>query len=39
MTKYVNQWKEAYFYVDPSKTSVKKFKPLFEKAYNKLTGE
>ena len=39
MTKYETQWKEAYFYLDPAKTSVKEFKPLFEKAYSKLTGE
>lgn len=39
MTKYEQQWKEAYFYIDPTKTRVMDFKPLFELAYRKLAVE
>jgi len=39
MTKYVSAWKEAYYYIDPKQTKVSDFKPLFEKAYRKLTGD
>ena len=38
MTKYENGWKEAVYYITPRKTEVKKFLPLFEMAYKKLTG-
>ena len=39
MTKYSNQWKEAYYYIDPARTKTKQFLPLFEMAYKKLTGD
>ena len=39
MTKYEAQWKEAVYYIEPEKTKTKDFLPIFEKAYNKLTGE
>lgn len=39
MTKYENNWKEAVYYIEPSKTKVVTFLPLFEMAYKKLTGE
>ena len=39
MTKYVNQWKQAYYYIKPGETKTKDFLPLFEMAYKKLTGE
>jgi hypothetical protein len=39
MTKYQGMWKEAVFYIDPQKTKTRDFSELFEKAYNKLTGE
>lgn len=39
MTKYESQWKEANFNIDPGKTRVADFKPLFELAYRRLTGD
>lgn len=39
MTKYDSPWKEAVYYIDPKKTKAADFIPLFEKAYNKLTGD
>lgn len=39
MTKYINQWKQAYYYIKPRETKTKDFLPLFEMAYKKLTGE
>lgn len=39
MTKYENLWKEAIYYIDPQKTKTNTFLPLFEMAYQKLTGE
>lgn len=39
MTKYETQWKEAVYYIDPKKTKVHEFIPLFEMAYKKLSGE
>ncbi|MDP9202373.1 MAG: hypothetical protein M3P26_10650 [Gemmatimonadota bacterium] len=39
ITKYESHWKEAYVYVDPSKTKVLDLLPLFEAAYGKLTGK
>ncbi len=38
MTKYENLWKEATYYIEPGKTRTKQFLPLFEMAYQKLTG-
>ena len=39
MTKYDKQWKEANYYIDPNKTKVEDYIPLFELAYKRLTGE
>jgi hypothetical protein len=39
ITKYETQWKEAYVYVEPSKTKIHDILPLFEAAYNKLSGQ
>lgn len=39
MTKYESLWKEAVYYIEPGKTKTKDFLPLFEMAYQKLTGE
>jgi hypothetical protein len=39
MTKYENLWKEAVYYIEPAKTKTKDFLPLFEMAYQKLTGD
>lgn len=39
VTKYETQWKEGIFYIDPGKTKVADFKPLFELAYRRLTGD
>jgi len=38
MTKYSEQWKQAYYYIEPGKTKSKEYLELFEKAYRKLTG-
>lgn len=39
ITRYENQWKEAIYYIEPGKTKIKDFLPLFEFAYKKLTGD
>lgn len=39
MTKYDKEWKEAAYYIDPTKTKTKEFLELFEKAYKRLIGE
>lgn len=39
ITKYVNQWKEAYYYIEPNKTKVEDFLDLFESSYKKVTGD
>lgn len=39
MTRYEKHWKEAVYYIDPGETKVPDFKPLFELAYRKLSGE
>lgn len=39
MTKYINQWKQAYYYIKPGETITKDFMSLFEMAYKKLTGD
>jgi len=39
MTKYEGQWKEAIYHIDPGTTKIPTFKPLFELAYKKLTGD
>lgn len=38
MTRYEDLWKEASYYIDPGKTKVEDYLPLFEFAYKKLTG-
>ncbi|HVQ40261.1 MAG TPA: hypothetical protein VMS31_22155 [Pyrinomonadaceae bacterium] len=38
-TRYETQWKQAVYYIEPGKTKVEDFIPLFEKAYRRLTGE
>ena len=38
MTKYESQWKQALYYIEPGKTMVKDYEPLFEMSYRKLTG-
>lgn len=38
ITRYESQWKQAVYYIEPSKTKVKDYEPLFEMAYKKLTG-
>jgi hypothetical protein len=39
MTRYETQWKEAVFYIQPEKTKVHQYMPLFELAYRKLAGK
>ena len=39
MSKYENQWKEAVYNISPDKTKISNFKPLFERAYKKLSGD
>jgi len=39
MDRYEDQWKEAVYKIDPIKTKVKTFSPLFEKALNSITGK
>ena len=39
MSRYESQWKQAVYYIDPQKTKVNKFKPLFEFAYKKFSGD
>ena len=39
ITRYESQWKEAYIYVDPAKTKLHEFIPLFQAAYGKLSGQ
>lgn len=39
MTRYETEWKEAVFYIDSGKTKIPHFKPLFELAYKKLSGD
>lgn len=39
MTRYDTQWKQAVYYIDPSKTKVNDYVPLFELAYKKQSGD
>jgi hypothetical protein len=39
MTKYVPQWKQAVYYIEPGKTKIGDYVGLFEFAYKRLTGE
>lgn len=38
ITKYDNQWKQAYYYIEPGKTKAKDCLPLFELAYKRFAG-
>ena len=38
MDRYEDQWKEAVYKIEPGRTSVKKFLPLFQRAFENLTG-
>jgi hypothetical protein len=38
MTKYESQWKQAVYYIEPGKTKISDYEPLFDLAYKKLTG-
>ncbi len=38
MDRYEDQWKEAVYKIEPGKTSAKKFLPLFQRAFENLTG-
>lgn len=38
MDKYSERWGAAVYYVNPDKTKVSAFIPLFEKAFNELSG-
>lgn len=38
MDKYSSRWGCAVYYVDPEKTKISAFIPLFEKAYKELSG-
>ncbi|MFZ0819646.1 MAG: hypothetical protein WAM91_06225 [Candidatus Acidiferrales bacterium] len=39
MTRYVSQWKEAVFKIEPHKTRVESLAPLFKAAVETLTGK
>lgn len=39
MTRYEAQWKEAVYYIEPSKTKTQQYMALFELAYKKLAGK
>jgi len=39
MTRYLNQWKQAMYYIDPEKTKVQDYIPHFEAAYRLLAGK
>lgn len=39
MDRYEDQWKEAVYKIDPAKTKVKAFLPLFEKALGSIAGK
>lgn len=39
LTKYDAQWKEAVYYIDPTKTKTNEFKKHFEAAYKRILGE
>lgn len=38
MTKYESQWKQAVYYIEPGKTKIENYEPLFELSYKNLTG-
>jgi hypothetical protein len=39
MTRYIKGWKQGVYHITPSETKVEDFVPLFEKAYQHLTGK
>lgn len=36
MTRYEKPWKEAVYYIDPDKTKIQDYAPLFKAAYKKI---
>jgi hypothetical protein len=38
MDKYSNRWNAAVYYINPEKTNINSFIPLFEKSYKELSG-
>lgn len=38
-TKYQKEWKQALYYITLGETKVEDFRPIFEKAYEHLTGK
>lgn len=38
ITRYESLWKQAVYFIEPSKTKTKDYLPLFEKAYKKVAG-
>lgn len=39
MTRYEEQWNQAVYYINPSETKIADYIPLFERAYQHLTGK
>ena len=39
MSRYETEWKEAVYFIEPGKTRVAHYKPLFELAYKRLSGD
>lgn len=39
VTKYQKEWKQALYYITFGETKVEDFRPIFEKAYQHLTGK
>ncbi|MCI0553654.1 MAG: hypothetical protein L0287_22125 [Anaerolineae bacterium] len=38
-TRYEDEWKQALYYISPGETKASDFLPIFEKAYQHLTGK
>jgi len=38
-TRYEAEWKQAVYFIEPGKTKVSDYKPLFELAYKRLSGD
>ena len=39
ITRYIDRRGEALYYIEPNKTKTQDFKPIFEIAYKRLTGD
>jgi len=39
MTRYEAEWKQAIYFVIPGETKIEDYVPIFERAYQKLTGK